>query len=955
MRAQLTLQRNAVRQFSRHLRLDGRHLFLRRTVGWLTVAAICLAVSPSTAQLPDTVATGHSSDRKASADSVDPRSGYPDSFAYYGPQGLWRDWTDTQREGRDTWFFYTGGNQHFYRGLSQRFGKVGVSVEFFRLLDSRRRAQRFKKLGLINEPNFERNDTPDEYGLYLDKPKTHRDGRVGDPIEGAYPDSNNPEVKRWFGRPTGIVGLRLFDNPAFTPEMAAAWKENPNAKLAEHFDTPSAVEPPYLVGITCAFCHVAFDPTNPPLDPSNPRWEHLSANIGNQYFREGDIFFGWGRIVGGDANPPEPAASGPTSAAPDVVPAGGDDEASQAAVDSEIDRLWNTTGLDASSFLYQYGHTQQSGTSETSRFTYDFINNPNTINQILYLGNRAVFAETTPDGRPVNTFHVLKSGEDSVGPLAALGRVFINIGSESHYLLDRTWNPLTGTGPSPFSVAEVKRDASRVPEWRLQELEEFPGLGNTWQDIETRLPALASYLISYDRPFRLEQAVEAAVSRTDDPVTKERLTALLPSEDGVRRGAVLFARYCAKCHSNRQPFYPLGDDAESERAYHDRLLTSDEFRAGNTLTDDVRYPITFLGTNAARSFASNAVEGEIWSDFSSREYKALPSIGAMKFVTPVDVFPTERFGRVPIETTLHAPGGGRGYYRTASLVGLWATAPFLHNNGLGRDPYVEEHGGIDERYIGVEGRMELFDDAIRQLLGLKPRRDAASIKVTSQDSGVLAGLDGLRTYLLKQKIGVLIGFLEQEATSIVLEAIEAKPELSAEKKQVLKALAPTVIRELIARSEPKLAAFVQTTYVEKLEPPIIDAAAKAILAELAPKLAEHQELGPFLPPPDRLQQKIAERLREVARDLVEVDLVIPGGTPVNLLLNLDVRRAPYAVTAWVKNPNDKRTLYEELLKLSLCPDLVEDKGHEFPTPEERRRDRLSDQDLEDLIEFLKTL
>ncbi|MGC1276216.1 MAG: hypothetical protein WBC44_21135, partial [Planctomycetaceae bacterium] len=537
-----------------------------------------------------------------------------------------------------------------------------------------------------------------------------------------------------------------------------------------------------------------------------------------------------------------------------------DDEAAPAAGDpaSEIERLWNTGGLDASSFLFQYGHTQQSGTSETSRFTYDFINNPNTINQVTYLGNRATFAETTPDGRRVNTFHILKSGEDSVGPLAALGRVFINIGSESHYLLDRTWNPLTGIGPSPFSIAEVKRDASRVPEWRLKELdEEHPELGRTWQDIEKRLPALASYLSSYDRPFRLEQAVETAVSRTDDPDSKERLTALLPSEEGVRRGSVLFARYCARCHSNRQPFYPLSADAESERAYHERLLTSDEFRAGNTLTDDVRYPVTYIGTNAARSFASNAVEGEIWSDFSSREYKALPSVGVMKFVTPVDAFPTERFGQVPIETSLYAPGGGRGYYRTASLVGIWATAPFLHNNGLGRDPYVEEHGGIDDRYIFVEGRMELFDDAIRQLLGLKPRRGAASIKVTSQDSGVLAGLDDLRAYLLAQKFRVIVGFLEREATSIARETIDAKPDLPAEKKELLKALAPTVIREIIARSEPKLAAFVKTTYAEKIEPPLIDAVSKAILAELAPKLAEHEVLGPFLPPPEQLQQKIA--------------------------------------------------------------------------------------------------
>jgi hypothetical protein len=52
------------------------------------------------------------------------------------------------------------------------------------------------------------------------------------------------------------------------------------------------------------------------------------------------------------------------------------------------------------------------------------------------------------------------------------------------------------------------------------------------------------------------------------------------------------------------------------------------------------------------------------------------------------------------------PGDGRGYYRTPSLVSLWSTAPFFHNNGLGRftsDP-------------SVEGRMEAFSDAVEKLL-----------------------------------------------------------------------------------------------------------------------------------------------------------------------------------------------------------------------------------------------
>ena len=53
-----------------------------------------------------------------------------------------------------------------------------------------------------------------------------------------------------------------------------------------------------------------------------------------------------------------------------------------------------------------------------------------------------------------------------------------------------------------------------------------------------------------------------------------------------------------------------------------------------------------------------------------------------------------------------APGGGRGYQRVPSLISIWSTAPYLHNNEVGKftnDP-------------SLDGRMEAYDDAIRLLL-----------------------------------------------------------------------------------------------------------------------------------------------------------------------------------------------------------------------------------------------
>src|SRR5205807_2034106 len=150
-----------------------------------------------------------------------------------------------------------------------------------------------------------------------------------------------------------------------------------------------------LVGFSCAFCHMGFNPLNPPANPEEPRWENLAANIGNQYFREGEILLGKGRVLFGDKYP--------AAAAPDDP--------------------YRTSGLVEKDFIYHYAVTQQPGTSETSRISYDFINNPNTINPLFNLKFRPVArdgpagmnGETNPNGKRKQIWRILKDGADSVG------------------------------------------------------------------------------------------------------------------------------------------------------------------------------------------------------------------------------------------------------------------------------------------------------------------------------------------------------------------------------------------------------------------------------------------------------------------------------------------------------------------------------------------------------------
>jgi hypothetical protein len=100
--------------------------------------------------------------------------------------------------------------------------------------------------------------------------------------------------------------------------------------------------------------------------------------------------------------------------------------------------------------------------------------------------------------------------------------------------------------------------------------------------------------------------------------------------------------------------------------------------------------------------ATNAIHGDVWEDFASQTYKELDSAGRIAYHDPFS----------GAEQSFQAPSGGPGYYRVPTLISIWATAPFLHNNALGKfnnDP-------------SVAGRLDAFDDAITRLLWPERRR-----------------------------------------------------------------------------------------------------------------------------------------------------------------------------------------------------------------------------------------
>ena len=592
--------------------------------------------------------------------------------------------TPAQVVGRNNWVVWTAGNDRLWDVLTDKSAGSfdllkTISSYPYKPEDSTRplpqfgRYNRWKWQGLVNEPCFEqaKGPDPDRFGLWLDKRRTGPDCPP-DPFEneqkypgvaiGARGKTKDLPVGSYYGWGTGIVGLRLFPNPAFDEKAAKAWDPKRFYSDPSYYLRKGLIRP-YRVGMSCGFCHVGPNPVHPPADPENPKWADLSSNVGAQYF--------W------------------------------------------IDRIFSWDA-DESSFPYQLFHTSRPGALDTSLVSTDYINNPRTMNAMYDLGARLAQAkrwgkETLAGGELDNkqfneyfptgplselfqapstayTTRVLKDGADSVGALGALNRVYINIGLFSEEWL-RHFNPLAGGKPiTPIEIKVGRANSS------------------FWQANEAQTARVADFFLATTAPHLLRDAPGGAAHLTKDPAQ-------------LTRGKVVFAETCARCHSSKLPASVQGLDpggcagpgyldcwnkywastkTEDFKKQMREIVLKDDFLKGNYLSTEARVPVTLLETNACSPLATNAIAGNIWDNYSSQSYKNLPSVGT---ITVYDPFTGE-----PKQYTM--PGGGRGYTRPATLISLWSTGPYLLNNTVGLfngDP-------------SVAGRMAAFEDGIEKML-----------------------------------------------------------------------------------------------------------------------------------------------------------------------------------------------------------------------------------------------
>lgn len=588
--------------------------------------------------------------------------------------------------GRNTWIVWTAGNDRFWDRLSRdSFGALDMlkTISTHPSL-KQKRENRWQWLGLVNEPCFEATTGPreDRFGLWLD---VRKPDCAPDPFEdeGKYPGvkigarGENLPVGSYYGYATGIVGLRMFPNPAFDAAAQARWDPVRYYEDPSYYNDKDLIKP-YRVGISCGFCHVGPNPSNPPPDPENPKWEHLNSNPGAQYF--------W------------------------------------------VDRIlmWNP---DERSYAFQMFHTSRPGAVDTSLISSDNINNPRTMNAVYNLAARLEIAqklgqeslaggnldnrqlnEYVPADSPLARFYeapdrvltprVLKDGADSVGALGALNRVFINIGLFSEEWLLHFRPLLGGPRTSPIEIAVAERNSTY------------------WKATEAQTPDLALFFLATAQPDRLAEAPGG-------------LAYLDADEAELTRGKEIFAERCARCHSSKLPeevfgFFPnrgcVGPDyltcwsdywkwtkTDEAKAAMRAIVMQDDFLENNFLSTELRIPVTLLETNACSPLATNAIRDNIWDNFSSESYKSLPAVGRILVHHPITGEPYE----------YEMPADGRGYTRPASLVSLWSTAPYLLNNTVG-----------DFYWSGsVEDRMRSFDDGITKMLWPE-RRDGNGMFMT---------------------------------------------------------------------------------------------------------------------------------------------------------------------------------------------------------------------------------
>jgi hypothetical protein len=557
-----------------------------------------------------------------------------------------------------------------------------------------------------------------------------------------------------YGYPSGIFGLRLFLNPDFfgkTKDAARArsyWKERVEGSGGYYYtetrihSDPKLVRP-FRVAMSCGFCHVAQHPLNPPVRDDEPEWENLSSIIGAQYWDPQSAF---GNLLK-EGNFLHHFLKSQAPGTIDTSLVSSDHINNTNVINPIFDvpaRLARAGGV------VRLPDVGEKPTELQSRenLLLPSIEDPETSNN--------------PDGENKQRHFpmVLGPGEDSVGVFGALARVPLNIGVFSEEWM-RTGNLVLGYTPQrPFRIAVNRANSvywNVNEKYRVPYMAAFFDLGHKLKVAKSTAAMKLKDAQEVVRDPQGNAVFDANGRPVREPAGRKVLDEDIKDKPGLRdKGRKVFLDNCAICHSSKLPEgfdlrftreipaggwdkapappdgnpliytlpmeYSHWEEFRSSPALADfrkriykvagdapKAGEKDKFIENNFLSNELRIPITLTGTYAGRALATNAMQGHVWDNYSSDDFKKLPSVGKIRFFNPYRQNPSavklDPFGTND-EFEDGRKFGGPGYFRPATLISIWATAPFFHNNAL----------GIYPQDTSVKGRLIAFDDAIRKLL-----------------------------------------------------------------------------------------------------------------------------------------------------------------------------------------------------------------------------------------------
>jgi hypothetical protein len=624
------------------------------------------------------------------------------------------------RAGREIWFFATAFNDRFYTySYPQR---LGAAIDWYKILGAKSRGDLFQAWGATpdpdccvpGDPNCPAKSLDETYGfpwcpgdaeLLKFVGKTRVDGKEYrdpacdfqdapfQPEEHRQTDQRQDKCDLLFGTSTGALGLRKFPNPRFD---AAKWEKlngsraswdgyrsflsgdsgSGDSRTNRLFD--GSVEPPFRIGMACGACHISYKPDQPPADPSKPEWKNIDGLVGNQYSRISQML---------------------------------------------------ASGMSQHLLEWQLIARTRPGTVDTSALPMDTIANAGTMNTIVNFAKRPVHSHSVLKWRKASSCpagpsaicwcepakqnkcwersermelvqHILKGGEDTIGPAEAIQRVYFNIGScaeqcwLNHVPDLRAIDPSQRNyGQTPLDIGQCRRDCA------------------SFRAIEDRLQNVVDFFLSA-RPADLAVARGVSSQELDAQLDKEF------GEGSVALGQQVFARTCAGCHSSQNgPFDAVDFRAVDPDDPGDPFDPSKPRLRKDFLSSERPIPVSRVGTYVARAMHSNHMPSRVWDEYAARDLHARPVDPALKEVLK---------------------GSGRGYYRPPTLLSVWAYAPFMLNNAIGPEvcgkpsdpsldfyssPYVDRAGKrlaspppcwpFD---VSVEGRYRLFKASMDDLL-----------------------------------------------------------------------------------------------------------------------------------------------------------------------------------------------------------------------------------------------